>query len=137
MEKWQAQLTALNDKVDALHQLVEQMSHQLTDLIAQQNNPTVDRSEGQAFSQNTPSPAIASNKASSGHKDVLEDGHNLERLLDYNTNERSLSPDLQIRRLTAQVTAAYNRIAALEEQLLAQRSDREEKKLIRTLPENS
>ena len=67
---------------------------------------------------------------------MLEDGHNLERLLDYNTDERSLSPDLQIRRLTAQVTAAYNRIAALEEQLLAQRSDREEKKLIRTLPED-
>ena len=35
------------------------------------------------------------------------------------TLERSLAPETQIRRLTAQLTAAYNRIAALEEQLLA------------------
>jgi hypothetical protein len=33
--------------------------------------------------------------------------------------EQDLSPQIQIQRLTAQLTAAYNRIAALEEQLLA------------------
>ncbi|MFS8867237.1 hypothetical protein [Synechococcus sp. H65.1] len=32
-----------------------------------------------------------------------------------------LAPEAQIQRLSAQLTAAYNRIAALEEQLLAQR----------------
>ncbi|NEO26340.1 MAG: hypothetical protein F6K03_05435, partial [Kamptonema sp. SIO4C4] len=37
-------------------------------------------------------------------------------------DEQEFAPDLQVRRLTAQVTAAYHRIAALEEQLLAQRS---------------
>ncbi len=36
-------------------------------------------------------------------------------------NEQELSPQVQIQRLTAQLTAAYNRIAALEEQLLANR----------------
>jgi uncharacterized coiled-coil protein SlyX len=35
--------------------------------------------------------------------------------------EQDLSPQIQIQRLTAQLTAAYNRIAALEEQLLAKR----------------
>ena len=35
--------------------------------------------------------------------------------------ERDLSPQVQIQRLTAQLTVAYNRIAALEEQLLANR----------------
>ena len=35
--------------------------------------------------------------------------------------EQDLSPQVQIQRLTAQLTAAYNRIAALEEQLLANR----------------
>ena len=34
---------------------------------------------------------------------------------------QDLSPQVQIQRLTAQLTAAYNRIAALEEQLLANR----------------
>jgi hypothetical protein len=36
-------------------------------------------------------------------------------------SEQDLSPQVQIQRLTAQLTAAYNRIAALEEQLLANR----------------
>jgi hypothetical protein len=35
--------------------------------------------------------------------------------------EQDLSPQIQIQRLTAQLTAAYNRIAALEEQLLSKR----------------
>lgn len=35
--------------------------------------------------------------------------------------ERFLGPELQVQRLTAQLTAAYNRIASLEEQLLSQR----------------
>jgi hypothetical protein len=35
--------------------------------------------------------------------------------------EQDLSPQIKIQRLTAQLTAAYNRIAALEEQLLSKR----------------
>ena len=46
------------------------------------------------------------------HKDILVDGSGWEG----DANE-GLSPDTQIRRLTAQLTAAYNRIATLEEQL--------------------
>jgi hypothetical protein len=34
---------------------------------------------------------------------------------------KSMSQELQMQRLMAQLTAAYNRIAALEEQLMAQR----------------
>jgi hypothetical protein len=44
----------------------------------------------------------------------LEIGH-------HQVKEQHLSPEFQIQRLTAQLTAAYNRIAALEEQLLAKR----------------
>ena len=36
-------------------------------------------------------------------------------------NDANWSTDIQIRRLTAQLTAAYHRIAALEEQLLSHR----------------
>jgi hypothetical protein len=53
------------------------------------------------------------------HKDVLIDGVYLE--MNRQSGERNLSPEIQIQRLTAQLTAAYNRIAALEEQLLRER----------------
>lgn len=52
------------------------------------------------------------------HKDILLDGNDGESNAGQK-GEQALSPDIQIRRLTAQLTAAYNRIAALEEQLLA------------------
>ncbi|MEM9542780.1 MAG: hypothetical protein AAGA60_25220 [Cyanobacteria bacterium P01_E01_bin.42] len=140
MENLQTQLNTLNSKVDALYQLVEQMSHQLKTLLAEPKTAlnTLEGAENLTSEPSlpihspprvtAPSRALTLDELSIGHKDVLEDEQNLDRLLDYNTSDRSLSPDLQIRRLTAQVTAAYNRIAALEEQLLARRSDREDKK---------
>nr|WP_238718269.1 hypothetical protein [Petrachloros mirabilis] len=54
-----------------------------------------------------------------GHKDVLVDSEQPDL---GDRSERVLSPEIQIQRLTAQLTAAYNRIAVLEEQLLAQRA---------------
>ena len=53
------------------------------------------------------------------HKDVLADGNGLDTHV--KSSEKQLTPEIQVQRLTAQLTAAYNRIAALEEQLLAQR----------------
>ena len=51
------------------------------------------------------------------HKDILLDG-----TVDHSRHgEKELTPEIQIQRLTAQLTAAYNRIAALEEQLFARR----------------
>jgi hypothetical protein len=52
------------------------------------------------------------------HKDVLSDS-GFES--DSQMSDRVLSPEVQVQRLTAQLTAAYNRIAALEEQLLSHR----------------
>lgn len=54
------------------------------------------------------------------HKDVIEDDDTLLPFWPHSERSR-LTPDLQIRRLTAQLTAAYHRIAALEEQVIAQR----------------
>ncbi len=53
------------------------------------------------------------------HKDVIEDKDSLE--IHDRCGDSLVSPDMQLRRLMAQLTAAYNRIAALEEQLLSQR----------------
>lgn len=53
------------------------------------------------------------------HKDVLVDGIFTD--INFQGGDRHLTPEIQIQRLTAQLTAAYNRIAALEEQLLLKR----------------
>jgi hypothetical protein len=53
-------------------------------------------------------------------QDILIDSSGVE--ISYpQIEEQNLSPQIQIQRLTAQLTAAYNRIAALEEQLLSKR----------------
>jgi hypothetical protein len=52
------------------------------------------------------------------HKDILLDG---VAEMSYQTIDREITPEIQIQRLTTQLTAAYHRIAALEEQLLRQR----------------
>lgn len=38
-------------------------------------------------------------------------------------DEKQMSPELQIKRLTAQLTVAYKRIAQLEEQLLSRQNE--------------
>jgi hypothetical protein len=53
-------------------------------------------------------------------QDILIDSSGVE-ISHHQIKEQDLSPQVQIQRLTAQLTAAYNRIAALEEQLLANR----------------
>jgi hypothetical protein len=52
-------------------------------------------------------------------KDVL--GEEEEITSKSSTNGKLITPEIQVQRLTAQLTAAYNRIAALEEQLLSRR----------------
>lgn len=54
------------------------------------------------------------------HKDVLLDGDEGHPFWTVSGGQ-SLSQDLQVRRLTAQLTAAYHRIAALEDQLMHKR----------------
>ena len=93
----------LYHKLDALQQALDALPERLG-LLIQEQLPT------------------AKNSAmSSDSKDVLNDD---ERPITYQpgANHRVLSPEAQIQRLTAQLTAAYNRIAALEEQLLSQRN---------------
>lgn len=140
MDILQQQLIALDHKVDALHKLVEQLSHRLniallnvpTDLLklgidqpAATPPPLGETSDTMAYDPDSLDVSLLS------HKDVLPDTQGWEHVPDYNTTEQALSPELQVRRLTAQVTAAYNRIAALEEQLLAQRGSGQGEQLFR------
>jgi len=120
MDTLQKQLNALSAKVDGLHQLIEQLSLRVSEIVSECKigSGHHHRSEvevGLGYRHRT----LAMMDPSMEHKDVLVDGDGLEAAIQ--NNERQLSPEIQIQRLTAQLTAAYSRIAALEEQLIAKR----------------
>lgn len=77
------------------------------------NNGYADLPSGSNYRHDTAEWVIA-------QQDVLIDSSGVE-ISHHQIKEQDLSPQIQIQRLTAQLTAAYNRIAALEEQLLAKR----------------
>ncbi len=121
MDSIQDQVNTLSAKVDTLQQVTEQFGNRILLALAELKSvsSSVDRQsqpfpDGYAYSYHR----LSGLNAMTDHKDVLADS-------DYpqsdSSGDRQLSPDLQIRRLTAQLTAAYNRIAALEEQLLSKR----------------
>lgn len=99
-------LTSRVDEVyyilDRLHQhlLPENPSSRVIKANVQQNFPKIDIQESADWLV---------------HQDVLVDNE----VSSYRQQETMLSPQSQIQRLTAQLTVAYSRIAALEEQLLA------------------
>lgn len=123
MDELHQEIIALNQKVDALYGKVEQLSNQIADLLANQQHRASHNSEQSesfsSFGQET-WPRQRHLDPTMTHKDVLLESNSWQQQGE-SDRDRNLSPDLQIRRLTAQVTAAYNRIAALEEQLLARR----------------
>jgi uncharacterized coiled-coil protein SlyX len=122
MDSLQNQITALNHKVDALYQIIEQLSNTVSQLLSEMKltpGSGMDYSQFKAGEKYYSSSASSRLDASLAHKDVLVDTNYLDP--SSTGRDKELSPEIQIQRLTAQLTAAYNRIAALEEQLLAQR----------------
>ena len=122
MDTLQIQITELRDKVDSLYGLIERISHQVQGL----SDAKEEKLERESYFK----PSFESSRSMSSlsgdakyrltHKDVLVDDNSSTNTAN-SGSEQTLSPDIQIRRLTAQLTAAYNRIAALEEQLLTYR----------------
>ena len=122
MNTLQVQISELRDKIDSLHELIEQISEQVKALSNQQSS---NRSQ-ESYSLPNFASGSASTHSPSGdgeyqltHKDILVDDNSSTSSA--NSGGDNFAPDTQIRRLTAQLTAAYNRIAALEEQLLTYR----------------
>ena len=121
MDTLQVQIGELRNKVDKLHELIENIGKQVQTLSDRQHQ----HQEPESYSL----PSFTSSSNSNGqdgaseyqltHKDILVDDNSSTSST--NSSSENLSPDTQIRRLTAQLTAAYNRIAALEEQLLTYR----------------
>ena len=122
MDTLQIQISELRDKIDRLHELIEQISNQVKQLSSQPQK----YSETDSYSLPHFASGHSQFKGHDGdseyqltHKDILVDDNSSTSSA--NSSSENLSPDTQIRRLTAQLTAAYNRIAALEEQLLTYR----------------
>ncbi|TVQ18098.1 MAG: hypothetical protein EA367_15725 [Leptolyngbya sp. DLM2.Bin15] len=121
MDPLHQQVDTLHTQVDALHQIIERLDSKTSEILSKLD---ISNSGASQVSLND-SPGYHSHRSVAGldpdfdYKDVLiDEGYSNS---DRYTGERSLSPDVQIQRLTAQLTAAYNRIAALEEQLLSKR----------------
>lgn len=123
MDAVQKQIIALSHKIDALYQIIDQLSCKVSESLAEIKQ--MPRQETDPFGPAGQSRTHAYQSQSlldsvMEHKDVLIDGKN-ELTSSHQNGENTLSADIQVQRLTAQLTAAYNRIAALEEQLLARR----------------
>ncbi len=111
MEPVHKQISVLSQKVDVLHQMIEQLNSKVSEALSKSHlEPEV----GGNFSNYS--------ELKANHLDVLGENPNVLIEQELISSDRyHLSSEIQIQRLTAQLTAAYNRIAALEEQLLAQR----------------
>jgi len=121
MQPIESQVTLLTQKVDALHQLIDQVNYRVTEILSSSQSQS---EAGVLLDDKSAASMPATGHIHRGeallmHKDVLMDSVYLES--DRTSEESTVSPEIQIQRLTAQLTAAYNRIATLEEQLLASR----------------
>ena len=120
METLQKQLSILNNKVDGLYQLIEQLSDRVGEAVSHCQKPDqVNRSDSEMTVGQRTSRIQSYFESTMEHKDVLVDHDSLEA--SFQLSERPVSPEIQIQRLTAQLTAAYSRMAALEDQLIAKR----------------
>lgn len=122
MDSLQTQVSTLSHKVDALYKIVEQLNSKISEALSEGTSTASQGTECVQMGLGVGRYYYANHYSidpSLEHKDVLVDSNSPET--NTYSAEQELTPEIQIQRLTAQLTAAYNRIAALEEQLLAQR----------------
>jgi hypothetical protein len=120
MEPLQQQILTLSEKLDALCQVIDQLDTKVTQAFSEcslANTQAKDNYQENGAAGGYQLRRISLNPEME-HKDVLTDGIYLDM---HRQSGDNITPEIQIQRLTAQLTAAYNRIAALEEQLLRER----------------
>ncbi|MEH2060383.1 MAG: hypothetical protein V7K97_30500 [Nostoc sp.] len=121
MELLQQQILTLSQKLDALCQVIEQLDDKVTQAFSEcslANTQAKDNYQENGAAEGYQFKGRINLNPEMEHKDVLTDGIYLDM---HRQGGDNITPEIQIQRLTAQLTAAYNRIAALEEQLLRQR----------------
>ena len=142
MESIQQQISTLTRKVDRVYQIIDRLNQHVFETLDPLSVSGEETSIRHPLNREDISPtnnALASSYRRYGYgdyfsssnyhresesviaqQDVLIDSSGVE-ISHHQIKEQDLSPQIQIQRLTAQLTAAYNRIAALEEQLLSKR----------------
>jgi hypothetical protein len=125
MEPLQEQVTLLHDKLDALHQAIETLLGRLASTTSHSeplsfNDPIVKSiQQNSTFMDSAHHGLHTLNDLNAEYKDILIDDSYREP--SDRAGDKELTPEIQVQRLMAQLTAAYNRIADLEEQLLSRR----------------
>jgi hypothetical protein len=125
MNALQVQINEINQKVDQLREIVQQLGNHLTVVSTADVAtlpalaPVIVPERVAVASRPVPSP-LPESKVSE-HKDIISDEY-MDSSFFFPGSDAFMTADIQICRLTAQLTAAYNRIAALEEQLIARRT---------------
>ncbi|MCL2934691.1 MAG: hypothetical protein MGG11_21330 [Trichodesmium sp. MAG_R03] len=121
MELLQEQIFALTKKVESIYTIIEQLSDKVSNYTVAEkaNKYQVTETDSNLQQANELKEKYNYFNPELEHKDVLVDDNYLKKS-SQNIDEE-LTSNIQIQRLTAQLTAAYNRIAALEEQLLSKR----------------
>ena len=121
MEQLQKQILTLGHEVDALYEVIEQLDGKVSQAVSECSLARTEAKDNYLENNDTSGYQLKRQirlNSELEHKDVLTDGY-LE--MNLKAGDKLLTPEIQIQRLTAQLTAAYNRIAALEEQLLLKR----------------
>jgi hypothetical protein len=113
MESIQQQIAALTHKVDSVYQLIQSLDWSKNERSGQWEHKQADNNSCDVSNRETVDWRTI-------HQDILIDSNGME-VNQQHFQEYDIAPQIQVQRLTAQLTAAYNRIAALEEQLLAKR----------------
>jgi hypothetical protein len=111
----QTYINELKQQLDLLYLLVEQMQQGLSPDSALKQTDLINKMTSAV------DPAVFAldwriGGESCQHKDVVSDQ---SMALEGHPMNEHVSPELQVKRLTAQLTVAYKRIAQLEEQLLS------------------
>jgi hypothetical protein len=122
MESLEKQILVLSDKVDAIYSVIERLDIRLSEALSDSSAEKLPPIEGY-LDNNQPAYQLIEDiniNETLEHKDVLIDGLVYSEM-NYQSRNRQVTPEIQIQRLTTQLTAAYHRIAALEEQLVRQR----------------
>jgi len=121
MEQLQKQILSLGHKLDALYEVIEQLDGKVSQAVSECSLARTEAKDNYLENNDASRYQLKGQirlNSELEHKDVLTDGY-LE--MNFQAGDKLLTPEIQIQRLTAQLTAAYNRIAALEEQLLLKR----------------
>jgi len=121
MDSIKNQVNGLNDKIEILCQLVEDLNGRMGEILSEvRQSPAKDTDKFAGMvGERASYTSLTRVDAALAHKDILIDNSYSDS--NSSNREKDLGPEIQIQRLTAQLTAAYNRIAALEEQLLSKR----------------